>query len=314
MKRKVLFIAGPTASGKTKTSVFLAKKLDGEIISADSMQVYKKMDIGTAKVTSEEMEGIPHYMIDLLDPSEPCNVSWFKDKVKYYIEDICSRGKTPIIVGGTGFYLNAILFDTHFEAKEDDTLYRNKYIALSNQYDAMYLHNLLKDIDPLSAETIHPNNVKRVIRALAYYDQFKKPISSHNEEEKQKKIDKISPYDYTFILLTMPRSILYERINQRVDQMIAEGLIAEVKYFYDHNYSEDLTSMKAIGYKEFFPYFKEEASLEACIEKLKQATRQYAKRQLTWFKHQTDATPIDVAAAGYQTEVIANEIMRCFRV
>lgn len=297
MKKKLIFIAGPTASGKTKSSVLLAKQIGGEIISCDSMQVYRRMDIGTAKVRPEEMEGIPHYMIDVLEPTEGCNISWFKEQVTRHIEEISNRGKVPILVGGTGFYLNAILFDTQFEETDTDLSYRQSLEKEVRTNGADSLHKRLREIDPVSAEAIHANNVKRVIRALEYFHQTGVPISKHNEKERKKREALTSPYDYTFFALDMDREVLYDRINRRIDRMMDEGLLEEVKVLYDEGFSEDLTSIKAIGYKEFYPYFRGELTLDACIDKLKQNTRHYAKRQLTWLRHQ--AKPIFIPVDQY---------------
>ncbi|MBS5317906.1 MAG: tRNA (adenosine(37)-N6)-dimethylallyltransferase MiaA [Zhenhengia sp.] len=297
MKKKLILIAGPTASGKTKSSVLLAKQIGGEIISCDSMQVYRRMDIGTAKVRPEEMEGIPHYMIDVLEPTEGCNISWFKEQVTRHIEEISNRGKVPILVGGTGFYLNAILFDTQFEETDTDLSYRQSLEKEVRTNGADSLHKRLREVDPVSAEAIHANNVKRVIRALEYFHQTGVPISKHNEKERKKREALTSPYDYTFFALDMDREVLYDRINRRIDRMMDEGLLEEVKVLYDEGFSEDLTSIKAIGYKEFYPYFRGELTLDACIDKLKQNTRHYAKRQLTWLRHQ--AKPIFIPVDQY---------------
>lgn len=297
MKKKLILIAGPTASGKTKSSVLLAQQIGGEIISCDSMQVYRRMDIGTAKVRPEEMEGIPHYMIDVLEPTEGCNISWFKEQVTRHIEKISIRGKVPILVGGTGFYLNAILFDTQFEETDTDLSYRQSLEKEVRINGADSLHKRLQEVDPVSAEAIHANNVKRVIRALEYFHQTGVPISKHNEKERKKREALTSPYDYTFFALDMDREVLYDRINRRIDRMMDEGLLEEVKVLYDEGFSEDLTSIKAIGYKEFYPYFRGELTLDACIDKLKQNTRHYAKRQLTWLRHQ--AKPIFIPVDQY---------------
>lgn len=313
MKKPLILITGPTASGKTKSSVLLAQQIGGEIISADSMQVYKEMDIGTAKVKPEEMEGIKHYMIDELEASESCNVSWFKEKVCASIDAILAKGKIPILVGGTGFYLNAILFDTTFDDAEEDHTYRNELERLAQEKGALHLHHMLKELDPISAEAIHPNNVKRVIRALEYYEQTKTPISQHNTEQKSKRHLNESPYDYTFFALDMERQTLYNRINLRVDQMIEEGLVEEVRSFYDAGFTEDMPSMKAIGYKEFFPYFEGKASLEGCIDKLKQSTRQYAKRQLTWLRHQANPHFIPVDTLDFDANRIVCYMMEILK-
>lgn len=309
MKKPLILIAGPTASGKTKTSVALAKAIGGEIISADSMQIYKGMDIGTAKVKPEEMDGVPHYMIDEWEATNPCSVAAFKLRVNQYIEAIYAKGKIPIIVGGTGFYINAILYDTQFEETESDTTLREQLALRAEKEGADALYKDLCEVDPEAAKQIHPNNVKRVIRALEYYKQTGCPISAHNEKEKTKRLVNESPYDYTFFALNMARPLLYERINQRIDLMMEEGLLQEVKSFYDAGLSEDLPSMKAIGYKEFFPYFRGEESLEACIEQLKQNTRRYAKRQMTWFKHQANPIFIDVDQYQFNTEEIVAQML-----
>lgn len=309
MKKPLILIAGPTASGKTKASVLLAKAIGGEIISADSMQIYKGMDIGTAKVKTEEMEDIPHYMIDEWDADFPCNVATFKTKVETYLEAIYAKGKIPILVGGTGFYINAILFDTQFDETQSDTSYRLSLEKIANEQGALALYQQLEQVDPKGAAAIHPNNVKRVIRALEYYKETGEPISNHNEKERTKRHSNASPYDYTFFVLTMDRALLYSRINKRIDQMLEEGLVEEVKRFYDAGLSEDLPSMKAIGYKEFFPYFKGELSLETCIDKLKQNTRNYAKRQLTWFKHQADPIFIEVDNLEFNGSKITQKML-----
>ncbi|MEE1072987.1 MAG: tRNA (adenosine(37)-N6)-dimethylallyltransferase MiaA [Cellulosilyticum sp.] len=313
MKRPLILIAGPTASGKTKTSVLLAKAIGGEIISADSMQIYKGMDIGTAKIKPEEMEGVPHYMIDEWSADFPCSVAVFKEKVKAYLDVIYAKGKIPILVGGTGFYINAILYDTKFDETEADTTYRQALESLAKEQGALVLHEQLRVVDPESAKAIHPNNVKRVIRALEYYKDTGTKISEHNAKEKEKRTENESPYDYTFFALSMDRATLYERINLRIDQMIEEGLVQEVKQFFDAGLSEDLPSMKAIGYKEFFPYFKGEQNLEDCIEKLKQNTRNYAKRQLTWFRHQADPIFIEVDELNFDAERITEEMLHILK-
>ena len=310
MKKPLILIAGPTASGKTKTSVQLAKRIGGEIISVDSMQIYKGMDIGTAKVKKEEMEGVPHFMIDEWEVDEACSVADFKEKVNAYMDEIYAKGKIPILVGGTGFYINAILFDTQFEKESGIHKLREELMQKAQAIGPKALHDELNEVDPASASAIHYNNVKRVIRALEYYYETGNPISVHNEKEKEKRKENESPYDYTFFALTMERETLYARINKRIDQMIGEGLLSEVKQFYDAGISEALPSMKAIGYKEFFPYFKGEMSLEACIEQLKMNTRRYAKRQLTWFRHQAEPIFIEVDKLGFDAMRIVDEMCK----
>ena len=290
MKKPLIVIGGPTASGKTGLSVKLAKRINAEIISADSMQVYKYMDIGTAKITKEEMQGVPHYLIDEFYPDEEFNVSIFKSRAKEYIEDIHSRGKIPLLVGGTGFYIQAVVNDNNFEETDNDMTYRNDLYKLAEEKGKEYLYQMLKEVDLASAKIIHQNNVKRVVRALEYYKQTGIPISVHNELEKQRK----SPYNVKNFMLTMERSFLYERINLRVDKMIEQGLIEEVKSLLNMGYSKDLVSMQAVGYKEIIPYINGECTIEEAVAELKQATRHLAKRQLTWFNRQCEGEWIRV--------------------
>ncbi|OOB80435.1 MAG: tRNA (adenosine(37)-N6)-dimethylallyltransferase MiaA [Epulopiscium sp. Nuni2H_MBin003] len=292
----VILIAGPTASGKTDVSVTLAKKIDAEIICTDSMQVYKRMNIGTAKVTKEEMDGIKHYMIDKLEPNVNCSVAWFKDEVKKYINDINSRGKTAILVGGTGFYINAILFDTTF-TQDTNKDYKQELTEFTNKFGKEALFEKLCEIDPESAGKIHPNNIKRIIRAIEYFYQNNETISSHNTSQKYKRLADDSPYNYYYFVLDMKRELLYNRINKRIDIMVKNGLVDEVRELYNDGLTEDMASIKAIGYKEFYPYFRGEITYETAIENLKINTRRFAKRQITWFKHQ--ATPIFIPVDEY---------------
>ena len=291
MDKPLVIIAGPTACGKTATSIELAKKINGEIISADSMQVYKYMDIGTAKATKQEMQDIPHYLIDEFYPDEEFNVMIFQKKAKDYIDQIYKKGKIPILVGGTGFYINALVFDNNFVEEESDSNLRNELYELAEKNGVEYLHNMLKEFDPESAEKIHYNNVKRVARAIEFYKKTEKPISEHNKEAKSKS----SPYKTAFIVLDMDRQKLYERINKRVDVMIEDGLVDEVKMLLEKGYKKELVSMQGLGYKEIVAYINGETSLEEAIEKLKQSTRHFAKRQLTWFRGQTDGLWIDIS-------------------
>ncbi|ONI39808.1 tRNA (adenosine(37)-N6)-dimethylallyltransferase MiaA [Candidatus Epulonipiscium fishelsonii] len=309
-KIKTILISGPTASGKTSVSIELAKKLNGEIICIDSMQIYRNMDIGTAKVTQEEMQGISHYMIDELYPSQMSDVAWFKDTVKNYINQIHQKNKVPILVGGTGFYINAILYDTEFSEKNSNYEMRNEFREYAFLNGTDKLHDKLKEIDPVSAESIHPNNVKRVARALEYFYETGHTISSHNTTELNKRTSNNSPYNFKFFTLNMDRQILYNKINQRVDIMINAGLLNEAKWLFDQNFDENLTAMKAIGYREFFPYFKGEIDLDTAIEKVKQNTRNYAKRQLTWFKHQANPIFVEVDKFNFEMPLIVKEILK----
>ncbi len=300
MRKPLIVLTGPTASGKTSLAVALANKIGGEIISGDSMQVYKHMDIGTAKVTEAEKDGVPHYMIDEFEPDQECSVALFQKKVKAYMDDIYSRGKIPMIVGGTGFYIRAITHNIEFQEIDTDMEIRNRLMAEAKEHGEEYLHNKLQEVDPVSAQNVHANNVQRVARALEYYEKTGEQISKHNEEEKTRE----TPYNLVFFGLNMERELLYSRIEQRVDQMLEEGLLAEAKSIYDKGYSKDLPSMRGIGYKEFYPYFEHTQSLESCVEILKQNTRHYAKRQLTWLRHQVKPIWINVDEYHFNAEEI----------
>ncbi|HOQ16238.1 MAG TPA: tRNA (adenosine(37)-N6)-dimethylallyltransferase MiaA [Defluviitaleaceae bacterium] len=306
MKKPLIVIAGPTACGKTNLSIQLAKKIDAEIISADSMQVYKYMDIGTAKPTKEEMENIPHYLIDEIEPDEEFNVAIFQEKAKKYLEMIYNKNKIPILVGGTGFYIQALVYDINFMETNNDYEYRSYLEKLAKEKGNQYIHEILKKVDPVSALKIHPNNVKRVIRALEYYKQTNKPISQHNEEEKNKKV---SPYNTAFFCLNMKRETLYKRIEQRVDKMIEAGLIEEVQALLKKGYSPDLVSMQGLGYKEIVPYLQGNISLEEAIYILKRDTRHFAKRQLTWFKRQENPYWINIDDFGFDMDIILAKML-----
>ncbi len=297
MKKPLVIITGPTACGKTELSIRLAKAIDGEIISADSMQVYRYMDIGTAKVTKEEAEGIPHYLVDELLPDEPYNVMVFQKKAKDYMKQIWEKGKIPIIVGGTGFYINALLYDNAFTETDGDTTFRQECYALANEKGADVLYQKLCDIDPEYAKTTHANNIKRVTRALEYYHMTGEKFSVHNATEKQKQ----SPYEAVVVILTMERQKLYARIEKRIDLMMQAGLLDEVKKLLDMGYDGNLVSMQGLGYKEFLPYFAGEISLEKAVEDLKIGTRHFAKRQLTWFRRQLEGLWIDLSETDKQT-------------
>lgn len=278
-KNKLIILAGPTASGKTSVSIDLAKRLGGEIISADSMQVYKYMDVGTAKISVEEMQGVKHHLIDVLDPKEDFNIVKFQNMVKYSIEEIVKNGHIPILVGGTGFYIQSVIYDIDFNNEDDNSSVRKK---LEEEYDAFgadFMHEKLKKIDIVSAQTIHKNNKKRIIRAIEYFLINNEPISSHNEVQREKK----SPYDYRFFVLNPPRDILYERINKRVDIMLADGLVKEVENLYKI-YGEKLYKLNIIGYSEIIDYLNNKISLDEASYKIKLNSRHYAKRQFTWFK------------------------------
>lgn len=294
-KPPLVVLTGPTAVGKTALSISLAKEINGEIISADSMQVYRQMDIGTAKITPEEMQDVSHHLIDIMDPDEDFNVVKFKELANACIEQIYSRGKIPILVGGTGFYIQAVLKDVSFQ-QEEETESRKKLEKIAEEKGAQYLHEQLQKVDPESAKVIHENNVRRVIRALEYFEQTGCKISDHNQQEKEKE----SPYNFAYFVLEQDRKILYERIEKRIDLMMEQGLLDEVKRLYEKGYGRDLVSMQGIGYKEIYAYLDGEYSLEEAEYILKRDTRHFAKRQLTWFKREKDV--VWVNKDQYQTE------------
>lgn len=287
--KPMVVLTGPTAVGKTELSIRLAEALDGEIISADSMQVYKKMNIGTAKIRKEEMGGIPHHLIDVLDPAEELNVARFQEMAKEALAGIYERGKIPLVVGGTGFYIQGLLYDIDFTREEQDKSFRERLQKKAEEEGAGAVHQMLEKVDSVSAGKIHPNNVKRVIRALEFYHLNGRPISEHNEEEARKK----SPYQSAYFVLNQERQTLYERINRRVDLMMEKGLIGEVKSLVEEGYGRNLVSMQGIGYKEVFDYLEGEISLEETTERIKKDTRHFAKRQLTWFGREKEVIMID---------------------
>ncbi len=285
-RQPLIILTGPTAVGKTALSIGLAKALNGEIISADSMQVYRHMDIGTAKIKPEQMQGIRHYLIDELEPSIEFNVATFQSKCRQYMKEIYSRGKIPILVGGTGFYIQSVLYSVDFSQTETDNLYRKELADFAKHKGNEALHARLMEIDKKSADAIHPNNVKRVIRALEYYKQTGHKISEHNEEQHKKESD----YQFRYYVLSLPREILYERINRRVDLMKEEGLTKEVKSLLEMGCTRDMVSMQGLGYKEIIDALEGRDTLDHAYERIKQETRHFAKRQFTWFRRERDVT------------------------
>ena len=306
MKKPLVILTGPTAVGKTKASIGLAKAIGGEIISADSMQVYKQMDIGSAKIKPSEMDGIPHYLVDILEPDEEFHVVLFQQMAKQAIQKIYEKGKIPILVGGTGFYIQAVLYDIDFSENEKDTSYREELEKLAQTKGAEYLHDRLREVDEKSAQDIHANNVKRVIRALEYFHQTGEKISEHNEEQRKK----VSPYNFSYFVLNDERAHLYERINLRVDQMINEGLVREVQSLKEKGYTRDMVSMQGLGYKEMLDYLDNKCSLEEAVEIIKRDTRHFAKRQITWFKRESDVTWIDKKEYDYSEERILKAMLQ----
>ena len=298
--KPLIILTGPTAVGKTELSIALAKSIGGEIISADSMQVYKYMDIGTAKIRSEEMDGVPHHLIDILEPDVAFNVAMFKDLAKSAVEDIYSRGRIPILVGGTGFYIQALLYDIDFSEEDSDSSIRKELETLAEVKGAAFLHEKLREVDPESADQIHANNVKRVIRALEYYQLHGEKISTHNETERHKE----SPYDFLYFVLTHDRQVLYERIEKRIDQMIDHGLISEVDNLLKKGYESSLVSMQGLGYKELIPYLQKKCTLDEAIYVLKRDTRHFAKRQLTWFRRERNVRWLDKSLVSSDEEIL----------
>ncbi|MHC1682851.1 MAG: tRNA (adenosine(37)-N6)-dimethylallyltransferase MiaA [Clostridiaceae bacterium] len=300
MKNKLMIIAGPTAVGKTNISIKCAKMLNGEIISADSMQIYKYMDIGSAKITEDEMEGISHHLIDFVEPEDPYSVAQFKDDAEKSIDIISSKNKLPMIVGGTGLYINSLIYNYDFANSDKDEKYREELNNLADEKGKEYVHEMLKDVDYSSYERLSPNDLKRIIRALEIYKLTGKNISEYYENQQPFEI----PYDLKYYVLTMNREALYDRINKRVDIMLERGLIEEVTSLKEKGYSADLQSMKGIGYKEILQYLDKEISLEEAISKIKQGSRNYAKRQLTWFRKDPRAIWIDKDNFSNEEEIV----------
>ena len=283
MKKPLIVLTGPTAAGKTHLSIALAKAVNGEIISADSMQVYKYMDIGSAKIRPEEMQGVKHYLVDELLPQEEFHIVKFQQMAKAAMEEIYAKGKIPVLVGGTGFYIQAITKDIDFTQAEQE--------------------------DPVSAGEIHANNVKRVIRALEFYHQNQSPISAHNQEQKEHE----TPYNLAYFVLNVPRELLYKRIDDRIDEMLKEGLLEEVQKLKDMGYHRGMVSMQGLGYKEILAYLDGEYPLEEAVRILKRDTRHFAKRQLTWFRREKDTTWMNKDEFDYNEDRILDEMLKVCR-
>jgi tRNA dimethylallyltransferase len=308
-KGQLVVVAGPTACGKSAAAVELARRIGGEVISADSMQVYRHMDIGSAKITLEEEMGIPHYMIDAAEPDEEFDVVRYASGVRKLIPEIQGRGRVPILCGGTGFYIQAVTRDIDFEENGSLPDYRKELNEFADQSGNEALHARLAEIDPVSAETIHPNNRKRVVRALEYFRETGRPISAHNEEERLKE----SPYSLHFFVLHDSREKMYERIDRRVDFMMKEGLVDEVSYLKSMGYTKDMVSMQGLGYKEMLDYLDGKTDLEEAVRILKRDTRHFAKRQLTWFRREKDAVWIDISDFGCDPIRIAEHMAEACR-
>lgn len=307
MKKPLIILTGPTAVGKTALSIALAKAVNGAVISADSMQVYKYMDIGSAKITREEMQGVPHYLIDEFMPQEEFNIVLFQKYAKSYMEEIYEKGQIPILTGGTGFYIQSVVYDIDFSREEADKSYRKELEDLSREKGALCLYEMLKEKDPKAAEEIHPNNVKRVIRALEYYhENGGEKISEHNKKEREKS----SPYNFAYFVLNDEREKLYQAIETRVDDMISQGLIGEVEKLKKMGCKKGMVSMQGLGYKEILSYLNGEISLEEAVYIIKRDTRHFAKRQLTWFGREKDVIWMEKPSFGYNEKKILDFMLR----
>ena len=300
MKQKLIVVAGPTASGKTRLAIDIAKSVNGEIVNADSMQIYKYMNIGSAKPTLEEQSEAKHHLIDFLEPDEEFSVADYTELAHKVIAEIASRGKIPIMCGGTGLYINSVVNDITFGEIETDYKLREELNELAKQHGSQYLLDILKEFDPVSAQRLHPGNLRRIVRAIEFYRTTGIPISEHQEMTMQKE----SRYEPLMLCVKWDREVLYDRINKRVDIMMNDGLLDEVKQLMEMGYTKELNSMKGIGYKEIIDYFEGNMSLEDTVNLIKQSSRRYAKRQLTWFRrdkriHWLDANE-DFLAEGIQ--------------
>ena len=304
-KKPLVILTGPTAIGKTGLSLKLADRIGGSILSADSMQVYRGLNIGSAKIKAEEMQGIPHYLIDVLDPSVPFNVASFKEMAKEAASDIWDRGRIPIVTGGTGFYIQAFLYDIDFSIGEEDEDYREEIARRLKEGEADDLYQELVRVDPESARNIHPHNLKRIIRALEFYRASGKTISEHNRNEMKKE----SPYNFCYFVLEEDRTSLYRKINERVDRMMEEGLLDEVKKLKALDLSPDLTAMQGIGYRELFDFLDGRGTLSEAVEEIKKNTRHYAKRQLTWFRRERDVICINKDSYGHDENAMLETIL-----
>ena len=305
----MVILSGPTGVGKTKLSISLAKAIGGEVISADSMQVYEYMDIGSAKITKDEMQGVPHHLIDVLKPWEEFNVTRFQSLCKEALTGIYERGNVPIVVGGTGFYVQALLRDVDFTENEENTEYRKSLEDLARTKGPEFLNQMLREVDPASAQAIHPNNVKRTIRALEFYQLTKMPISAHNETERLRE----RAYNCCYFVLNDLREHLYARIEERVDEMMAQGLLAEVQKLREMGCTREMTAMQGLGYKEILYYLSGSYTLEEAVAKIKLSTRHFAKRQLTWFRREEDVIWLNKQDYGYDEDKILADMLLMLR-
>lgn len=306
-KHPLVILTGPTAVGKTALSIALAKGIGGEVISADSMQVYRHMDIGSAKITPEEMAGVPHHLIDVLEPDQEFNVVVFQKLAKRAAAEIDGRGHIPILVGGTGFYIQALLYDIDFTENDEDTALRRSLEELAQREGSEALYERLRAVDPESCESIHAHNIKRVVRAIEFYEKTGKKISEHNREQRQNE----SPYNFAYFVLTDSRDRIYHRIDERVDLMMAQGLLEEVRVLRESGCRKDMVSMQGLGYKELLSYLEGKISLDEAVYLIKRDTRHFAKRQLTWFRREKEVTWIDKTVFNQNSQNIL-EFMQDF--
>lgn len=308
-KPTLVILTGPTAVGKTELSITLAKKIGGEIISADSMQVYRHMDIGSAKITQEQMDGVSHHLIDILEPTDEFNVVSFQQLAKKAMDGIYERGHIPIVTGGTGFYIQALLYDIDFTDNDEDTALRNDLEEIARTQGSEVLYERLKQIDPESCEIIHANNIKRVIRAIEFYEKTGTKISEHNQIQRQND----SPYNFAYFVLNDDRQKLYDRIEDRVDEMIRLGLVEEVRRLKAMGCTADMVSMQGLGYKEILAYLDGQTSLDEAVYLIKRDTRHFAKRQLTWFRRERDIIMVDKQEFAYDNDCMIDYILKVLR-
>lgn len=309
IKEPLIILTGPTAVGKTALSVTLAKAIGGEIISADSMQVYRHMDIGSAKVTKEEMAGVPHHLIDVLEPTEEFNVVLFQQMARQAVEEICGRGHIPVLVGGTGFYIQALLYDIDFTENDENTELRRSLEEIARQNGPDALYERLREIDPESCESIHAHNVKRVIRAIEFYEKTGKKISAHNQEQRQNE----SPYRFAYFVLNDDRENVYRQIDARVDRMMEEGLVEEVRALQAMGCRRGMVSMQGLGYKEILAFLEGEISSEEAVYLIKRDTRHFAKRQLTWFRREKEVIWVEKTDFDHNSQNILDFMQEILR-
>ena len=305
-KTPLVILTGPTAVGKTELSIALAKRIGGEIVSADSMQVYRHMDIGSAKITQEQMGGVVHYLIDILEPTDEFNVVSFQRLAKKAMDGIYERGHIPIVTGGTGFYIQALLYDIDFTDNDEDTTLRNDLEEIARTQGSEVLYERLKQIDPESCEIIHANNIKRVIRAIEFYEKTGTKISEHNKIQRQND----SPYNFAYFVLNDDRQKLYDRIEDRVDEMMRLGLVEEVRRLKAMGCTADMVSMQGLGYKEILAYLDGQTSLDEAVYLIKRDTRHFAKRQLTWFRRERDVIMVDKQEFAYDNDRMIDYILK----